>query len=330
MLNPDAMQMLKTAVVPYRTVGKPGDQAVILADSETDPLLWEVFGAAAELVGVRPNVVVMPPLSRDYEDPTPPAMAAIEAADIVHYVTTLGIVHSRFGRRVSRLGKKKIISEGITREMLIHGAVLCDPARLNEMNRKINEVWDSGSHVHITTVYGTDLTLDVRHRSGFVGADNRPKQAVDIGTAPSVQFPGGEAPVAPMEDSAEGVLVVDKTMHYPRGLLREPIRLTIRKGTIVQIDGGEEARQFERWLSSYGDADGYRVCEVSCGTNEAAVWMGNMRQDRFVLGSMHLGFGMNADVGGTIDSNIHYDLIFSRASLTVDGREILQDGRCLI
>jgi leucyl aminopeptidase (aminopeptidase T) len=321
---------MRTAVIPYRTVCRPGDQAVILADTDTEPLVWEVCAAAAESLGVHANVIVMPPLARDYDDPPPPVMAAIEAADAVHYVTSLGIVHSRFGRRISRAGKRKIISEGITPEMFVRGAVLCDPARLNEMNRKINRVWDGGREVRITTSCGTDLSMRIERRSGFVGADNKPKQGFDIGTAPTMQFPGGEAPIAPLEDTAEGVLVVDRTMHYPRGLLREPIRLEIHKGTITRISGGDEARQFERWLASYGDADGYRVCEVSCGTNEEAVWMGNMRQDRFVLGSMHLGFGMNADVGGSIDSNIHYDAIFSRASLNVDGRQILQDGRCLI
>lgn len=329
-MNPESIEMLKQAIVPYRAIGKEGESVVILADYRTDPLLWEIFGAAAATVGMRPTVVVMPPLLRDYEDPPQEVQAAIEAADCVHYVTTLAIVHSRFGRKVSRSGKKKIISEGISREMLRTGAVLCDPAHLNEVNGKINDVWETGKQIHITTALGTDLTMSVEGRSGFVGIDNKPKAGFDLGKAPSVQFPGGEAPVAPVEDTAEGVLVIDKTMHYPEGLLSTPIRLEIHKGTITKISGGEEAGEFERWLNSFGDENGFRVCEVSCGTNERAVWMGNMRQDRFVLGSMHIGFGLNVDVGGTIDSNIHYDVIFSNASLTVDGRPVLQDGKLLI
>jgi len=35
---------------------------------------------------------------------------------------------------------------------------------------------------------------------------------------------------------------------------------------------------------------------------------------------------MNTDVGGTIDSNIHYDGIMSKPTLVVDGRTIIDHG----
>jgi leucyl aminopeptidase (aminopeptidase T) len=282
------------------------------------------------MMGITANIVIMPPLERDYADPTGPAMAACEAANIIHYITFHGMMHSRFGRKISRMKKKRIVSEGITREMLTRGAVFCDMASMNKVNQKINEMWDKGSRIHITTSLGTDLTVSIEGRYGFVGLDNKPRSHVDLGAGAAFQFPGGEAPIAPLEDTAEGVIVVDKTMHYPHGLLSEPIRLEIHKGTITRISGGEEAEAFERWLQSYSDPGGYRLCEVSCGTNEKAVWMGSMRQDRFVLGGMHCGFGTNADVGGTIDSNIHYDVIFSKASLKVDGKKVLENGMLMI
>ena len=55
-----------------------------------------------------------------------------------------------------------------------------------------------------------------------------------------------------------------------------------------------------------------------------------MRQDRFVWGSFHVGFGLNADVGGTIVSNIHYDAVVSKPTLLVDDKTIIQDGKIII
>jgi len=36
---------------------------------------------------------------------------------------------------------------------------------------------------------------------------------------------------------------------------------------------------------------------------------------------------MNTDVGGTIDSNIHYDAIISKPTLVVDGACIIENGQ---
>src|SRR5690606_4823724 len=104
----------------------------------------------------------------------------------------------------------------------------------------------------------------------------------------------------------------------------------LEKGKIVDIRGGWEADAFRRWLYTYGDGNASVICELAVGTNPEARFMGNMRQDRFPLGSMHVGFGMNTDVGGTIDSNIHYDGIMSKPTLVVDGQTIIENGEMRI
>jgi leucyl aminopeptidase (aminopeptidase T) len=322
------VEMIRNARKPYEQIGKPGNTAVILADTDTDPLIWQAFAAACRTLDIIPNVVIVPPFARDYENPPAPAQAAIRSADIVHYVTRVGQVHSPFGLSVSKLGKKKIVSEGITVEMFTKGAVTADLSEVSENARRINELWDKGEHVHVKSAKGTDFTVSIKGRGGFMGGKNMPKADFALGAGGGVvQFPGGECPIAPLEDTAEGVIVVDKTLHYPPGPLSEPVILTLRKGTITKIEGGDEADRFRRWLESYSDPGGWRLCELSTGTNPKAYWMGNMRQDRFVVGGCHVGFGMNADVGGTIESNIHYDVIFSRCTVTVDGKYMLDDGQ---
>lgn len=328
--NPKFFKALELGVVPYRLVAEPGDQVLLLADDRTDPFIWEVFGAAAKTVGAEPSLLIMQQRERDYEDPPALVAAAAKQADLIHMITTRALIHSRFGLELSRWGKKRIISEGITPEMMLGGAAEADVDAVGQNNLKVNELWREGSHVHITSALGTDLGMSIEGRKGFVGAKSFAESGFEIGSAPAVAFPAGEAPIAPVEDTANGRLVVDKTLHHPQGLLSSPITVEIENGTIREISGGEAADEYRHWLEAWSDEGGWRLCELSIGTNPKAYWMGNPRQDRYVLGSCHVGFGANDDVGGTIASNIHYDLIFSRPTIKVDDTIAVDDGTLLL
>jgi len=319
--------VIRKCQVPYREVGGEGDIVAILADHGTDERIPHAFATAAMSLGLEPIVVTIPVSDHDYHDPPVPVQKAAEAADIVHYVTSRYLVHSRWGRALSASGKRKVISDGVLYHMLTEGAVEADLDEVGHWNDTVSAAWDRGSEVHMTSKLGTDLTVSIEGRRGFVGGRNRPKEGFNLGTGATIQWPGGESPVAPVEDTAEGVLVVDKTLQPVPQLLSRPVALTISGGTIVGVEGGDEARWFADWLERHGDEHGGRLCEISVGTNPAARWCGNLRQDRFILGSSHIGFGMNADVGGTIDSSIHYDVAWSQATILVDGEPLVEEGR---
>lgn len=323
-MDPRIIAMMSTATKPYKKVGKPGDKAVIVTDTATDPVIWQTFAAAAQTVGVQPFIAMMVPTQRDYEDPPEPVRKMAEAAEIVHYTTRQGLVHSKWGRSMTRAGKKRIISEGITVEMFTEGGALTDEDEIQYWAEKIRPIWDEGKSVHLTTPKGTDLEISIEGHYSFKTA------GAELFKAPGAQFPGGESPCTPAENSGDGVIVVDKAIHYPRGRLIRPIELHLEKGRIVDICGDYEADEFRWWIDSYGDEEGRTICELSVGCNPTAKFMGSMRQDRFVLGSFHVGFGMNADVGGKIVSNIHYDAILSKPTLVVDNKTIVKDGQILI
>lgn len=324
-MEPYVIEMMKTARKPYEKVAtQEGDKVLIIADTRTDPIIWEVFGATARSFGAQPVITLMPASPRDYADPPTPVIKAAEESDILHYVTSRGLVHSRFGRKMSQAKKKRIISEGIYPRMLLEGAALANPEDILANVKKITPLWDAGESVRVTSPKGTDFTVSIKGHYSFATA------GAELFKAPTAQFPGGEAPCTPAEDSGDGVIVVDKAIHYPEGPLAHPIRLTVKKGRIAEIEGDYEAEEFRRWLESWGDDNGWLLAELSIGTNPLAKFWGSMRQDRFVLGSFHVGFGMNADVGGTIESNIHYDAIISSPTVSVDGKVIVERGRLTI
>jgi 2,5-dihydroxypyridine 5,6-dioxygenase len=178
--------------------------------------------------------------------------------------------------------------------------------------------------VHITTPYGTDFTVSIAGHLTYTTAKS------ELTSVVNAQFPGGEEAVTPAEGTGTGIIVVDKCLPHPEGLLAHPIRLRIESGKIVDIRGDSEADMFCRWLDENGDENSRSAAEVSLGCNPHAIFMGSMRQDRFVLGSSHIGFGGNRDLGGNILSRLHFDVIMSKPTVTVDGKVVVQDGHMLL
>jgi leucyl aminopeptidase (aminopeptidase T) len=68
------------------------------------------------------------------------------------------------------------------------------------------------------------------------------------------------------------------------------------------------------------------VAELGVGTNDRAVLTGRILEDEKILGTVHIAFGNNASMGGTVDVAFHVDGILRRPTLELDGEAILRDG----
>ena len=55
-----------------------------------------------------------------------------------------------------------------------------------------------------------------------------------------------------------------------------------------------------------------------------------MLEDEKILGSVHVAFGASAGIGGSVSVPIHIDVVVANASLTVDGRPVLDAGRYVL
>jgi 2,5-dihydroxypyridine 5,6-dioxygenase len=316
------IEMMKYAKRPYETNAKSGETVLILADTNTETPVWQAFAAAANQMGVEPIVMIITPRPAHFYDPPEVAMEAAKKADIIHYVTSTGMIHSPFGKTMAFAKKKQFLSEHMTVEMLIKGGVEGDADDIAMWGKKMAKVWTEGKKVRLVTELGTDLTADITGRIGhetghYCGRHN--------GTA----FPGGESMIAPIEDSVEGTLVIDVSIQHP-GSVVNPVKWIIEKGKIVKIEGGIEAKLFGEYLKTYGDENSYIVCELAVGTNRWARVTGNMREDRKIWGYCHVGFGQNLDIGGKIDSKIHGDGVVSRPNLYIDDKLVVENGKILL
>ena len=122
-----------------------------------------------------------------------------------------------------------------------------------------------------------------------------------------------------MVDSGMGVVPED----------HEPLCLTFKEGKVTRIIGGECADRLRRLLAPHGTA-GRRAAEFGIGTNDAARISGYALEDEKVLGTIHLALGNNLSFGGSNASALHLDGVVYKASVTMDGRSILENGKMLL
>jgi leucyl aminopeptidase (aminopeptidase T) len=71
------------------------------------------------------------------------------------------------------------------------------------------------------------------------------------------------------------------------------------------------------------------VAELGVGTNDRARITGTILEDEKILGTVHVAFGNNASMGGTVKVPFHLDGVILAPTLVVDDRFLLRDGEPL-
>lgn len=322
-----AAELIKTALVPYRLNLDAGDRVLIVADTATDPLVVQAFTSAAIALDVEPMVAITKPIPFHHADLDPMVGAAAEQADLVHLITSKGSLHGPSNHAKQLAGKRFLASEEVTAAMLREGAATADYERMNVLAEKLYAIMMAGSEIHITTAEGTDLRGDISGRACWITAGKvLENPGVDIYAC---AFPDGEVGTAPIEDSIEGTVVWDTSMHHV-GLIQEPIVARIEGGRAVDISGGAQAATLTRYLEESGDDGSWIVGETAIGINERARVTGLVREDKKLAGSVHVALGMNTDTGGTVASKTHVDGIMRRPTVTIDGKTVVEAGRLTV
>jgi leucyl aminopeptidase (aminopeptidase T) len=139
-----------------------------------------------------------------------------------------------------------------------------------------------------------------------------------------------EASLAPVEGTADGVIVVNASIPGVSLIGSEPVRIHMEKGMAVAIEGGAEARQFRDLLASFNDPLVYNLGELGVGMNPKCVLDGTMLSDESVYGSIQLALGTSAYIGGTVKAAAHYDTILTDATLELDGQPVLRGTELLL
>ena len=191
---------------------------------------------------------------------------------------------------------------------------------LQTQHEEIRKKLDNAKEVYITTPAGTDLHYN-KQGIKAIAADGNYTMPGKGGN-----LPAGEVYAPPNGKRIEGKVVIDGSSrtHEHTILIKKPIELEIEDGNIVDIKGGEEAKQLEntlKWAASVAKNPGNvrRICELGIGLNPNASIIGAMIVDDKTLGTAHIGIGSNYWFGGNIYAIIHLDQVFKNPTIYLDG-----------
>ena len=186
---------------------------------------------------------------------------------------------------------------------------------------RIIEIIDKGNELHITTELGTDLKINIKG-----------KKALSVDGKYNVPGSGGNVPIGEVYTPGrgkfiEGKVVIDLSSRTKEctQLIKEPITLEIKNGTVTSITGGKEAENLKDTIYWAHENSEFpwgvkRIGELGIGLNPNAKIIGSMNIDEKVVGTAHVAIGSNYWFGGTIYSIIHLDQVFNNPKIKVDGK----------
>jgi leucyl aminopeptidase (aminopeptidase T) len=76
--------------------------------------------------------------------------------------------------------------------------------------------------------------------------------------------------------------------------------------------------------------DARTVAEFGIGTNDKATLTGVILEDEKVMGTIHIAFGDNKSMGGSVRVASHLDGLVKRPTVWFDDRIVMEDGTLLI
>ncbi len=298
---------------------KPQETLLVVTDPTLAALAHVLAAAARPLAR---EVLVLEYAEREFngQEPPPPSPAAMAAVDAVLAVTAKSVTHTAARRAATAAGARVATMPGITEACLVR-TMNADYRKIAERTIRVTELLTRARSAHLTTAAGTDLELPIGGIAA-IASTGLIRERGQWGNLPS-----GEAYLRPEEGKTEGVLVVDGAL-AGIGTVGEPVRITVRAGLAADVSGGKEATAFAAMLEKVGAA-ARNVAELGVGTNDRAVLTGKILEDEKILGTVHVAFGNNTSMGGSVDVPFHVDGIVLKPTLTLDGEALLRDGRPL-
>lgn len=219
---------------------------------------------------------------------------------------------------------KYIEGMNINYEEFLHtfiNAVKVDYKRLRETGLDVASKLEGKKRIHVHDPNGTNLVFSIKGR--HVGVETGTlEDCFSVGQECEVEIPAGEVYVAPIENSANGTLVIDELKDY--GI--KELKLRFEKGKIVSIKAQQGSDTLKKVLErAEGDKD--RIAELGIGINYGVKPIGWNLYDEKALGTAHIAIGNNIQLGGASRASIHIDFILHNPNIKADDKPIVAPTR---
>lgn len=304
---------------------EPGDPLLILADDATDTALAEACFAAGLRAGADTQLLYFKRVAAGAASAPGPIMShAILNAKLILSLC-LGTIRTP-ATLEARANGTRVLNTVVTgiEDYVVRALLDVDYEAMIRNGEKMAKLFEGATTCRTTTAEGTDLTCAFAPRRALVGDGALTEDGeVDF-------FPGAQVSIAPVEETIEGVVVVDASDGV-QGLVTTPYTMRVERGVVTAIEGGKEANAMRAWMEGRNDPDIFKLCHYSVGLNPQAGISGNLIEDERMLGSLDLGFGyQDPKFGGTVGSTspYHQDIMIASPRIELDG-VLLCEGNTL-
>lgn len=316
-------QLKKAAEIALRDCMevKEGERVLIITDEPARKIGYALWEGAKEMGAVAIFTEIMTPKSNG-EEPPDPIAKLMKDVDVILIPTSKSLSHTDSRREASKAGVRIATLPGITEDMMAR-TLNADYKEIARKSDILAEMISNASKIQITTVNGTDINLAVEGRDGHsdTGLNHHPGDFSNL--------PAGEAYVAPMEGLSQGVIVFDGSMAGVGILDDEVIKVKVVDGYATDITGGAGAEKLYSIMEPFGKL-AFNLAELGIGTHDKALITGEVLEDEKVIGTVHIAFGDNKSMGGTIRVASHLDGVIMEPTVIADGKKIMENGKFLI
>lgn len=292
-----------------------------------DPLVEAGLAVAdaAEAVGASALVTVLPHAARPLVEPSLAILKALPETDaILLWLQRMWTEEVQWRRSIYDLCAEtgaRIAFGGAIDQGILDNEMSADYTQIRMRTRAFAQALEPARTIRVTGDSGTNLTVSVTGREWKLddGLVDQPGQFANL--------PAGEVFIAPLETSANGLLVVDCSLSLgdPQlTMVDEPVLIRFEHGRVVEVEGGRSAAAFRELITQPG-AD--VIAELGIGTNDRARMQGNVMTDEKVLGSVHVAVGYNlGSYGGLNDSPVHCDCCVANANVYANDDLLIEKG----
>lgn len=330
------IQAMAGAMSVLRPNVSPGDSLAIIGSTDVDMDFYTALAAAGQILGAETTIGLMTPRAAFGREAPEAINRHVMGAGVVVAAPSTSISHTETCLAHLKSGGKWLslpVPKGLGRAMdMLAGFAIYDEEKLKQlkaMTLKYAGFLTNASRAVITSERGTRLTLSIDGRKACAYYGIAEPEAEMQGS-----WPPSETHIAAVEDSAEGMLVVDGYVTGV-GICDTPVRIEVSRGRIVTIEGGRVAHRVKKLIED-SDSNADVICEVGIGTNPFQREEGN-NGDKKIVGTVHIGIGINAapsfgiHYDGKNRSNLHLDFVLKApVTLELDGKAVVGSGALLL
>jgi len=213
-------------------------------------------------------------------------------------------------------------------DLLMADGMTADYDEVYRVTRKVFEIARQARTITVQTALGTDLVATFSPSLKWISCDGRYWEQGRWGNLPE-----GETFTCPQ--SLDGEIAAEELGDWfaeKYGPFSTPLRIAIKAARIVSVESPDAGllSDFREYTSQHPNSN--RVGEFAIGTNVGlSRIVGNFLQDEKFPG-VHIAFGdpYGFETGADWKCPSHVDALASHATVSVDGRRIMENGRFLI